>query len=409
MATYREYGGFHIDTIGRAVRKTLLNESITLPLALAATYLSQPSSAAILTKLLHYITTLGINPKTLNLPKFARLALCLGATGLALTTNDTLNKWVANNWTRNSRGEWADWSKEIVVVTGGSSGIGQHIVQGLLKRNPRTTIVIVDFAPLSWVPPEGMLGKTLHYYQADLSKADVVKDVCARIREEVGHPTVLVNNAGICRGFTIADGTYADTDATLRTNLTAPFLLIKEFLPHMVSTNHGHIVNISSMSAVVPPPEMVDYAASKAGLFAMHEGLSLELKYRYKAPKVRLTCLLPNFIRTPLLTGKARHPKQPQFFAPLLDVETVSERVVEALYSGYGGVHYLPGIMRYITMLVGFLLELNFNPVDDANDLLQKGGPEWLFRTLVFSTTRNMDVEFKGRQKIDETGGLMAN
>ncbi|EGS22334.1 uncharacterized protein CTHT_0018580 [Thermochaetoides thermophila DSM 1495] len=360
MATYREYGGFHIDTLGRAVRKTLLNESITLPLALAATYLSQPSSAAILTKLLHYITTLGINPKTLNLPKFARLALYLGATGLALTTNDTLNKWVANNWTRNSRSEWADWSKEIVVVTGGSSGIGQHIVQGLLKRNPRTTIVIVDFAPLSWVPPEGMLGKTLHYYQADLSKADVVEDVCARIRKEVGHPTVLVNNAGICRGFTIADGTYADTDATLRTNLTAPFLLIKEFLPHMVSTNHGHIVNISSMSAVVPPPEMVDYAASKAGLFAMHEGLSLELKYRYKAPKVRLTCLLPNFIRTPLLTGKARHPKQPQFFAPLLDVET-------------------------------------------------KGGPEWLFRTLVFSTTRNMDVEFKGRQKIDETGGLMAN
>lgn len=353
MATHREYSGFHIDTVGRVVRKTLLNECVTLPVAAAATWLSQESSAATLGKVLEFAATLGLNLTPAIVSRIARVALCLGGAGFLLSANRFLNKWSANNFTRSTPGEWSHWEREIVVVTGGSSGIGQNIVKGLLARNPRTTIVILDFAPLSWTPPAGTLGKTLHYYQADLSRPDVIRDVCARVRAEVGHPTVLINNAGLGRGYTVMEGAYADVEVTFKTNLIAPFLLCKEFLPDMVKNNHGHIVSICSMSAVVPPPEMVDYAASKAGIQSLYEGLALELKYRHDAPRVRLTNCLFNFIQTPLLTSAGQErPLQPQFFAPLLHVETVSEAIVNGLYSGYGNIIYLPGLMRYITMLV---------------------------------------------------------
>jgi len=67
---------------------------------------------------------------------------------------------------------------------------------------------------------------------------------------------------------------------------------------------------------------------------------------------VRLTNGIFNFIRTPLFKGDSGIPN---FVAPLLHVETVSEAIVDSLYSGYGRTIYLPGIMRYISMLVSLV------------------------------------------------------
>lgn len=64
---------------------------------------------------------------------------------------------------------------------------------------------------------------------------------------------------------------------------------------------------------------------------------------------MRLTLGLFSFIRTPIFSGTTN---QSGFLFPLLDVETVSERLVDAVYSGYGATIYLPGIMRYIAALV---------------------------------------------------------
>jgi NAD(P)-dependent dehydrogenase (short-subunit alcohol dehydrogenase family) len=356
MATHREYGGFHIDTVARIIRKTLLNEYLALPVAAAATWLAHPSSTTHLRRLLDLAARLNINVTSLPLPKLARVALYLGGTGLVLSINALLNKWAANNWTPTLPGEWSRWEDEIVLITGGSSGIGAHVAQALLRRNARTTIVIIDLAPLSWTPPPDA---KVHYFQADLSNPSAIRAVCARVKQEVGHPTVLVNNAGLVRGKTVMEGSYADVEVTLKTNLIAPFLLVKEFLPEMVRNNHGHVVSVCSTSALMPPPEIVDYAASKAGIQALYEGLGMELVHRHNAPRVRLTNGVFNFIRTPLVVGM---PTQPQFLAPILHVETVSEAIVDQLYSGYGGVIYLPGIMRYIAMLVSVLpgLELRY-------------------------------------------------
>jgi NAD(P)-dependent dehydrogenase (short-subunit alcohol dehydrogenase family) len=186
---------------------------------------------------------------------------------ISLSVNDWLNKWSANNWTETKPTDW-NWDEEIALVTGASGGIGASIVQQLIARNRKTRVIVVDYSPLAWTPP---FGTRISYYQCDLSDSSAVKALCSRIRSEVGHPTVLVNNAGLCRGLTVMDGTYHDVELTVRTNLVAPFLLAKEVLPNMVKTNHGHILNVSSMSSLIPPARVADYAATKAGINALHE------------------------------------------------------------------------------------------------------------------------------------------
>ncbi|KAG7289922.1 hypothetical protein NEMBOFW57_006299 [Staphylotrichum longicolle] len=263
---------------------------------------------------------------------------------ILLSVNDWLNKWSANNWAETKPTDW-NWDEEIVLVTGASGGIGASIVQQLIARNPKTRIIVVDYSPLTWKPP---IGTRISYYQCDLSDSSAIKALCSGIRSEVGHPTVLVNNAGLCRGFTVMEGTYHDVELTVQTNLIAPFLLVKEVLPNMVKTNHGHILNVSSMSSIIPPARVADYAATKAGISALHEALQLELAHIHNAPNVRLSLGIFSFIKTPLFKGETR---QSGFLFPLLHVDSVGEALVDILYSGYGKTIYMPGMMRYVAML----------------------------------------------------------
>jgi short-subunit dehydrogenase len=87
-----------------------------------------------------------------------------------------------------------------------------------------------------------------------------------------------------------------DVHRTFSVNLFSHYQLVKEFLPHMIENDHGHIVTVASLAAHGPRTANVAYAASKAAALAFHEGLGLELALYYDAKKVRtrrVTQLLP--------------------------------------------------------------------------------------------------------------------
>jgi short-subunit dehydrogenase len=98
-----------------------------------------------------------------------------------------------------------------------------------------------------------------------------------------------VNNAGIGNGDTIIAVKPERLHRLFNVNLVAPFLLVQQFLPEMIAANHGHIVNIASLASFSTQASNVDYAASKAGVLAFHEGIQQELKHTYKARAVRAT------------------------------------------------------------------------------------------------------------------------
>lgn len=250
MATSRE--GVTLELFAKVMRTSLLNPWVTLPAAVGLSW--QPTRLI----LFEYTHTEVSTWTFVAISMFAVLSVIL-------FLNDYLNRGFANNWV--SAMDW-NWNSEIVVITGGSGGIGEHVARWLLAKNIQTTIVILDYIPMTWTAP---VGSKLHYYQVDLSSSSNIRKISQRVRDDIGHPTVLVNNAGLSRGFTVMEGSYMDVEVTIRTNLVAPFLLSKEFLPQMVKMDHGHIVNVSSMSAVMPPAGIANYGATKAGLVALHE------------------------------------------------------------------------------------------------------------------------------------------
>lgn len=244
--------GVTLDSIAAPLSRLLLNPLLTVPAALA---LSLSNSS------IH--TWASSNAAGTRIQTLSSL---LAVASVVLSLNSYLDRQFANNWVSDKT--W-NWDEEIVLVTGGSGGIGASVCRHLLARNPRTRIVVVDYAPLSWKPEQE--GVRLSYYQCDLSDTSALKATCERIRNEVGHPTVLFNNAGLVRGASVMEGSYGDIEATVRTNLIAPMLLVKEFIPEMVKRDHGHILHTGSLSCITPPAMVADYSATKAGLVAMHE------------------------------------------------------------------------------------------------------------------------------------------
>jgi all-trans-retinol dehydrogenase (NAD+) len=174
--------------------------------------------------------------------------------------------------------------------------------------------------------------------------------VCARIKAEIGDPTVLINNAGVCRGKTVLEETARDVELTFSVNTMAHFHLVRSFLPAMVAANHGHIVTVASIVSYVSAPQMVSYSASKAAAQALHEGLGLELKFRYDAPKVRTTLVSQGYVKTPLFEGF----KDGGFLLPPLEPLTVAEAVVEKVFSQESGHVVLPRAYNLFTGMRGW-------------------------------------------------------
>ncbi|KAF6791392.1 hypothetical protein CMUS01_16231 [Colletotrichum musicola] len=258
--------------------------------------------------------------------KFA-LALVLGWTAVK-KTNSLLSSAVLNNFTRDRY----DWRRELVLVTGGSGGLGDMLVRKLAKDCVK--VVSIDV-----VPPVTPLPSNAYFYQTDITNSQSIKEAADKIRQDHGDPTVLVNNAGVMKLTTILDETEEQIRHVFDVNIVASFLVLKEFLPAMVKQNHGHVVTVASMASFVTGVQNVDYACSKAAALVLHEGLAQELRHRYKAPKVRTSIIHPTYVRTALIDKVHRSGK---FKATILEPEDVVDRIFKQVKSGRSGQVYLP-------------------------------------------------------------------
>lgn len=241
-----------------------------------------------------------------------------------------------NNWTNDTY----DWNKEIVVVTGGSDGIGAIVVKLLAERGIK--VVVLDVQELQYECPP-----TVQYFKVDLCDHEDIARVTAAIQSTVGHPTILINNAGVAKGKTIIESTPRDINLTFGVNAFAHYHLARAFLPSMIAANHGMVVTVSSAAGFVTAPTLVDYAASKAAAVSFHEGLHAELATVYNAPKVRTVLVCQGYTRTTLFQGfKQGDP----FVNYVLYPETVAEEIVKAVLAGRSRTLHLPGVARWVNM-----------------------------------------------------------
>lgn len=336
------------DPIGRLLSKTALNPAFTLLFILLARYTKRGSDLSILHE-----------------TAYSRLK-ALFAFGVIRWTNGFFSQKVLDNWTS----DVYQWDKEIVLITGGAGGIGGDVVKMLEERGVK--VVVLDVIPMSFET-----SSLVHYYKCDITSPALISAVAAKIRKEVGEPTILINNAGVCRGKNILDATEKDIRLTFDVNTLAHYFIAKEFVPAMVSKNHGMVVTVASYAAFITVPSMVDYAASKAAALSFHEGLTAELSTRYNAPKVRTVVINQGYTKTALFEGY--HNDSP-FLVPTLESETVAEMIVEKVMGGKSGQVIVPGFGGLLTLLRGF--------------------PHW-YQVGLRKKGANIMPKWKGRQVID--------
>ncbi|TFY59158.1 hypothetical protein EVJ58_g5948, partial [Rhodofomes roseus] len=166
-----------------------------------------------------------------------------------------------------------DWGEQIILITGGSSGIGELIANTCAVRN--VTVIVLDVNPIVTE------NYNINYYKCDVSKWEEVEAVSKQIIEEIGHPTILINNAGVVQGKLLVDLTPEDVQQTFSVNTLAHFWTLKAFLPGLIERKKGHIITMSSVAGMVGMARMTDYNASKAALISLHESLRYELDHKY--------------------------------------------------------------------------------------------------------------------------------
>jgi NAD(P)-dependent dehydrogenase (short-subunit alcohol dehydrogenase family) len=168
-------------------------------------------------------------------------------------------------------------ANKIVLVTGGSSGIGAAIASEFAARGCRVAITARDPQRLGTAADKmAQNGAQIRAFTCDVTRRGQVRQLRDSIREVWGNVQILVNNAGIARAVSFADMTDVTWDQTLETNLTGAYNCCKAFLPGMVEAKWGRIINIASTTAKVGYSHVTAYTASKHGLLGLTRSLALE-------------------------------------------------------------------------------------------------------------------------------------
>ena len=187
------------------------------------------------------------------------------------------------------------------VVTGAAQGIGAAIAQRLAADGHKVAVLDLSAeAAQATVDAIVAAGGTALAVGADVSDADAVDAAFARIVEELGAPTILVNNAGIIRDNMLFKMTDDDWDAVLSVHLRGAFLMSRACQKYMTGDGFGRIVNLSSTSALGNRGQ-ANYAAAKAGMQGFTKTLAIELgKFGVTA-----NAIAPGFIETDMTAATA--------------------------------------------------------------------------------------------------------
>jgi len=166
---------------------------------------------------------------------------------------------------------------KIVLITGGSGGLGQALAEAFATKGSRVVIAARDQERLRTAADKmARNGAQILALPCDVSRRDQIQSLLQEIKRRWGDVQILINNAGIARAVNFSDMPDDLWDETLETNLTGAYNCCKVFLPAMIRAKWGRIINIASTTAKVGFSHVTAYAASKHGLLGLTRSLALE-------------------------------------------------------------------------------------------------------------------------------------
>ena len=196
-----------------------------------------------------------------------------------------------------------DLTEKLAIVSGGATGIGRGIAEGLAEAGAKIVIIArrLEVCEQACVEIEKKYGVETFPFRCDITNSTEIRDVVGEIVNSCGHINILVNNAGVSGSEKkILEMTEEDWDKVLNTNLKAVFTLTKEVVTQMINQgNGGKIINVASIGALVGWPNMSAYCASKGGCVQLTKVMALE----WVRHNIQVNSLLPGYFETPMNTG----------------------------------------------------------------------------------------------------------
>lgn len=332
----------YIDLVPRLLTSPLLAG----PLLAAATWAPKETQDTLINVLKKLPGQLETSAFATDLSVAKTVLKVLLALGVLRYANQFLNTMAHNAWRIGKAPGW-DWPKEIAVITGGSSGIGKTIVEKLVLMKVRVAILDIQ------EPPKSLQAEPLvRYYKCDITSSESVAEAADALRKELGHPTILINNAGVTKKTPILKMPETMIRRVFNVNVISNWFTVQQFLPRMIQLNKGHIVTVASLASFVALPTAADYGASKAAVLAFHESLTCELKHCYKSPNVMTTVVHPNFVRTPLVEDFAAELDKGG--VKWLTTDQVADKVVDQVKSRRGGQVIIPETTYIVSGIRGW-------------------------------------------------------
>lgn len=183
-----------------------------------------------------------------------------------------------------------------VLITGGATGIGESLVRHFARQGARVAFLDVqDEAAMALRNELSVAGCTAPLYlHCDLTDIESLRDSVQRVLAVMGTVDVLVNNAGNDQRHATAEVTEEFFDRTIAVNLRPYFFSIQAVIPAMQAAGRGAIINLSSISWMIPSTGLPVYVTAKAGIVGMTRTLAHEL-----GPHgIRVNAVLPGAIAT---------------------------------------------------------------------------------------------------------------
>ncbi len=245
-----------------------------------------------------------------------------------------------------------DWSNQVVLITGASSGIGRELAFELARRGARLGLVARRSELLSEIisdlEPESRANAIA--LPADVQDAQSMRAAAERLIAQFGRIDVLIANAGIGVTNPGAEFDAAKLASVINVNVIGAANSVGAVLPEMVQRRAGHLVAISSLAAYRGLPKSAAYCASKAGVSAMFESLRLDLA----SSGIDVTIIHPGFIKTPLTAG--RQAKLP-WLMEVNDAANKMLRAIEKRKKSYAFPWQLASIVRLGMIMPNFMYD----------------------------------------------------
>ncbi|AOY89285.1 acetoin dehydrogenase [Marinobacter salinus] len=188
-----------------------------------------------------------------------------------------------------------DLKNKVAVVTGAGSGIGRALALALAARGCRLALSDVNESGLAETIVE-LKGSDVKSYRLDVSDRDAIYTHAEEVASDFGQVNLVINNAGVALSASVREMTDDDFKWIMDIDFWGVAHGTRAFLPHLIASGDGHIVNISSVFGLIGVPKQSAYNAAKFAVRGFTESLRQEMKL--EGQPVSVSCVHPGGIRT---------------------------------------------------------------------------------------------------------------